>query len=99
MFSVSRIVLRRTLTKFQRISLQKSQIFVPKPINLQNFNFCTKTKPEVELNSIPLGKLEKKFQMLYTCKVCNTRNSQTISQLAYNKGEKSSELKISQFAY
>lgn len=88
MFSVSRIVLRRTLTTFQRISLQKPQIFTPKPINLQNLRFCSKQNHEVEPNSIPLAKLERKFQMLYTCKVCSTRNSQTISQLAYKKGKK-----------
>lgn len=83
MFSVSRIILRRSLSTFQRISLQKSSILTARPAN---YNFCTKTST-TESNAIPLGKLERKFQMLYTCKVCSTRNSQTISQLAYKKGE------------
>ncbi|XP_030378711.1 uncharacterized protein C24H6.02c [Scaptodrosophila lebanonensis] len=37
-------------------------------------------------NSIPLGELETKMQLIYTCKVCNTRNMKTISKVAYNRG-------------
>lgn len=34
-----------------------------------------------------LGKLESpKMQLMFTCKVCNTRNSKTIDKLAYKKG-------------
>ena len=36
----------------------------------------------------PLGQLNSpaKLNLLYTCKVCNTRNSKHISKLAYTKG-------------
>lgn len=33
-----------------------------------------------------LGQIETKLFLAYTCKVCNTRNSKTISKLAYSKG-------------
>ncbi|XP_017783262.1 PREDICTED: DNL-type zinc finger protein-like [Nicrophorus vespilloides] len=36
--------------------------------------------------SIPLGKLEGKLQLVYTCKKCNTRNIHHISKVAYTKG-------------
>lgn len=40
----------------------------------------------VATNSIPLAKLEAKMQLIYTCKVCQTRNMKTISKLAYQRG-------------
>lgn len=33
-----------------------------------------------------LGELETKLQLIYTCKVCCTRNAKTISKVAYQKG-------------
>ncbi|RZC35032.1 zf-DNL domain containing protein [Asbolus verrucosus] len=38
------------------------------------------------LSTTSLGKLEGKFQLDFTCKVCNTRNSKYISKVAYYKG-------------
>lgn len=38
-------------------------------------------------NGVPLGKIESgKFLIAFTCKKCNTRNTKTISKIAYNKG-------------
>lgn len=34
----------------------------------------------------PLGKIEGKLQLTYTCKVCTTRNSHHITKVAYEKG-------------
>ncbi|XP_068248131.1 uncharacterized protein [Palaemon carinicauda] len=33
-----------------------------------------------------LGKVDPKFQLVFTCKVCSTRQTKVISQLAYKKG-------------
>lgn len=48
---------------------------------------CPKTISEAsrEIQS-QLGQIEPKLYLAYTCKVCNTRNSKTISKLAYTKG-------------
>ncbi|SPP78570.1 DNL-type zinc finger protein isoform X1 [Drosophila guanche] len=37
-------------------------------------------------NSIPLGELQTKMQLIYTCKICQTRNMKTISKVAYQRG-------------
>lgn len=37
-------------------------------------------------NKVVLGKLEGKFQLNYTCKKCNARETQIISKIAYYKG-------------
>lgn len=77
MFNASRIALRRCLSSVQRLNV--IQTFA-RPQIVVNHNFCTNP------TAIPLAQLEKKIQMLYTCKVCSTRNSQTISRLSYEKG-------------
>lgn len=41
---------------------------------------------KTENESIPLGKLEGKLHLGYTCKVCSTRNVHYISKVAYTKG-------------
>lgn len=49
---------------------------------------CPKSISEAsqELAKATLGTIEAKLFLAYTCKVCNTRNSKTISKQAYAKG-------------
>lgn len=37
-------------------------------------------------NDHEIGRIDPKIQLIYTCKVCNTRNSKTISKVGYTKG-------------
>lgn len=83
MFNVSRTVLRRSLAIYQQIAVRR---LPARAILPRNVNYCTKAEQPVPAISIPLSKLDKKMQMIYTCKVCSTRNSQTISNQAYTEG-------------
>lgn len=49
---------------------------------------CPKSISEAsqELAKATVGVIEAKLFLAYTCKVCNTRNSKTISKQAYSKG-------------
>lgn len=47
---------------------------------------CPKTITEVTQQVVGLARIEPKMHLAFTCKVCNTRNSKTISKVAYTKG-------------
>lgn len=49
---------------------------------------CPKSISEAsqQMTNSTIGRIEAKLFLAYTCKVCNTRNSKTISKQAYSKG-------------
>lgn len=57
----------------------------PKVMSPRQFGTTTTKFNEVPLTSEP-KKFEGKFQLMFTCKKCNTRNSKFITKLAYYKG-------------
>lgn len=82
-----------TLVKhINAISLTQSTRFYSKKLkeltgSKESKEECPKTISDAsrELQS-ELGQIETKLFLAYTCKVCNTRNSKTISKVAYTKG-------------
>ncbi|XP_052740882.1 DNL-type zinc finger protein-like [Bicyclus anynana] len=71
---------RRFLTPVNAVSCSTPKIQSPRYISttLSNFNGAQlTTEPQ---------KCEGKFQLMFTCKKCNTRNSKFITKLAYYKG-------------
>ncbi|CAH0552870.1 unnamed protein product [Brassicogethes aeneus] len=60
---------------------------------LKTQNYCNQIYLENKLGSaneekqsVPLGKLDGKLYLGFTCKVCNTRNAKYITKVAYEKG-------------
>ncbi|XP_075975171.1 DNL-type zinc finger protein-like [Anticarsia gemmatalis] len=57
----------------------------PKIQSPRNFSTTTAKFNEIQLNTEP-KKEDGKFQLMFTCKKCSTRNSKIISKQAYYKG-------------
>ncbi|CAO1385092.1 unnamed protein product [Diamesa serratosioi] len=92
MFNASRLTFRRVLPMVQQFNIIKPFLNQPnssvklsqitKQLHLSVFKWQENKEPV----SVPLGKLEGKMQLMYTCKVCETRNSHIISKKAYTEG-------------
>lgn len=61
---------------------------VSESIQLQYRHYCSKTDDKAIPNSSShtIGKVEGKFMMSYTCKVCGAKNTETFSKKAYTEG-------------
>ncbi|XP_018571746.1 DNL-type zinc finger protein-like [Anoplophora glabripennis] len=75
---IPRLIRTSTVNKFvpNRLSFPKVQSATVNPL----------IKQHSTQQSQPLGKLEGKLFLQYTCKVCTTRNEHHISKIAYEKG-------------
>ncbi|KAM3958439.1 DNL-type zinc finger protein [Aphomia sociella] len=71
----------------RRLTLPTAPLSTSTPKILSPRNFSTST---IKLNEILLSteqkKYEGKFQLMFTCKKCNSRNTKLITKLAYYKG-------------
>lgn len=96
MFSVLRNP--KTTTKYLRFSLHSNitsnrNVFHQQPFTcnhqfqrLYSDNISSPGNSDESTNRVQLGQIDKKLQLIFTCKVCNHRNSKTISKLSYTKG-------------
>ncbi|CAD7091369.1 unnamed protein product [Hermetia illucens] len=85
----------RASSQFTRLTQSSSfpnrQNLCPRRADI-GLRWCSSDRPPVEpaqatsTVSVPLGQLEQKLQLFFTCKKCQTRNAKTISKVAYTKG-------------
>lgn len=64
---------------FQQNSLQQK-------LNLHTSVVTPNVTNETSVSKKPLGKLQRKLRLSFTCKRCSTRNTKTISKLGYESG-------------
>jgi protein import protein ZIM17 len=62
---------------------QPNRLFCSKP---PEDSLSEAEEEETSSSPLTLGRMQGRLQLIYTCKVCSTRNSKTISRQAYEKG-------------
>lgn len=69
-------------------NVRTTTVFQPHSGTIGFRNCSSAQAPQITPTVVPieLGHIERKLQLIYTCKVCDTRNSKTISHLSYTKG-------------
>ena len=75
----------RTLPNLSNQSLRCFHIY-PALSNHGSNERDNSTQDSSKHSKEPLGKVDSKLCIVYTCKVCNTRSSKLFSKLAYEKG-------------
>lgn len=79
-------IARATRSLVRPISLSRAPILWSRQLHVSRTNYNDKTSEERPDSETVLCKVDPQLMLAFTCKMCNTRSSHTLSKQGYEKG-------------